>query len=73
MLEQKDGWFVVNVKDARWRGSPEFGMAANFRGRRINAQEFGRNVQRLRIERQFESFGTRMVDDFIWWTHCLQI
>lgn len=30
MLKQEDGWFVVNVKDARWRGSENFGTGANF-------------------------------------------
>jgi uncharacterized cupin superfamily protein len=30
MLEQKDGWFVVNVKDARWARHPLFGRACSF-------------------------------------------
>ncbi len=30
MIEEKGGWFVVNVKDARWAGSDAFGSGANF-------------------------------------------
>ncbi len=30
MLEEKGGWFVVNVKDARWAGSPQFGKRCLF-------------------------------------------
>jgi uncharacterized cupin superfamily protein len=25
MIEERDGWFVVNVKDSRWAGNPAFG------------------------------------------------
>lgn len=30
MIEQKDGWFVKNVRDARWMGNPVFGRAGSF-------------------------------------------
>ena len=30
MIEQKDGWFVVNVKDARWYGNSSFGKVCSF-------------------------------------------
>lgn len=30
MLEERDGWFVVNVKDARWVGSPALGKRCRF-------------------------------------------
>jgi uncharacterized cupin superfamily protein len=30
MLEEKDGWFVVNVRDARWIGHPSFGRNCLF-------------------------------------------
>jgi uncharacterized cupin superfamily protein len=30
MLEERGGWFVVNVKDARWTKSPAFGLRCSF-------------------------------------------
>jgi len=30
MLEEQGGWYVVNVKDANWRGGEQFGNVANF-------------------------------------------
>ena len=30
MVEERDGWFVVNVKDATWKRNATFGMAASF-------------------------------------------
>lgn len=30
MVEERDGWFVVNVKQARWSRSAAFGMACSF-------------------------------------------
>ena len=30
MVEERDGWFVVNVKDARWFGNSAFGKVCNF-------------------------------------------
>ena len=30
MVEERDGWYVVNVKDARWSGNPAFGKACSF-------------------------------------------
>lgn len=30
MLEERDGWFVVNVKDARWFGNSAFGKMCRF-------------------------------------------
>jgi len=30
MIEEKGGWFVVNVKDANWQASEEFGTGCNF-------------------------------------------
>jgi len=30
MVEEKQGWFVLNVKDARWRTSDDFGLGASF-------------------------------------------
>ena len=30
MLEEREGWFVVNVKDTQWRRNPAFGMGCNF-------------------------------------------
>ena len=30
MLEEKDGWYIVNVKDAPWSTSPEFGQVCSF-------------------------------------------
>jgi uncharacterized cupin superfamily protein len=30
MIEQQEGWYVVNVKDARWMGSPAFGSVCMF-------------------------------------------
>ena len=30
MLEEREGWFVVNVKDARWFGNPAFGKMCKF-------------------------------------------
>ena len=30
MLEERDGWFVVNVKDARWLGNSAFGKMCKF-------------------------------------------
>ncbi len=30
MVEQKDGWFVVNVADAQWVGNEEFGRRIRF-------------------------------------------
>jgi uncharacterized cupin superfamily protein len=29
-MDERDGWFVQNVKDAHWIGSPEFGRSAIF-------------------------------------------
>lgn len=34
MLEQKDGWLVVNVRDAQWVEHPLFGRRASFEGNR---------------------------------------
>ena len=30
MIEERDGWFVVNVKDTPWYGTPEFGKVCIF-------------------------------------------
>ena len=30
MVEERDGWFVVNVKDARWFGNAAFGKMCSF-------------------------------------------
>jgi uncharacterized cupin superfamily protein len=30
MVEERGGWFVVNVKDAQWRQSPAFGKRVGF-------------------------------------------
>ncbi len=30
MLEEREGWYVVNVKDARWYGNLAFGKVCNF-------------------------------------------
>lgn len=30
MLEEREGWHVVNVKDARWYGNPAFGKVCSF-------------------------------------------
>lgn len=30
MLEQRTGWFVVNVKDADWKANPAFGRRCSF-------------------------------------------
>ena len=30
MIEQRDGWFVVNVKDTPWYGTPAFGKVCIF-------------------------------------------
>lgn len=30
MVEEREGWFVVNVKDAAWYGSPQLGKICNF-------------------------------------------
>ena len=30
MLEQRGGWFVTNVKDARWYGNAAFGKTCSF-------------------------------------------
>jgi len=30
MVEERGGWFVVNVKDAQWRTHPHFGHGCNF-------------------------------------------
>ena len=30
MIEERDGWFVVNVRKARWYGSPAFGQVCVF-------------------------------------------
>jgi len=30
MLEERGGWFVVNVKDAKWAQSPDFGRRCKF-------------------------------------------
>jgi uncharacterized cupin superfamily protein len=30
MLEEKSGWYVLNVKDARWVGTPDFGKRCRF-------------------------------------------
>ena len=33
MIEERDGWFVVNVKDAQWHGTPAFGRVCSFEDR----------------------------------------
>ncbi len=30
MVEEKDGWFVVNIKEAQWGKHPAFGLRCNF-------------------------------------------
>jgi uncharacterized cupin superfamily protein len=30
MVEERSGWYVVNVRDARWVGSPDFGKRCIF-------------------------------------------
>ena len=30
MLEERGGWFIKNVRDARWVGNPEFGKRVRF-------------------------------------------
>ena len=30
MIEEREGWFVVNVKDARWYVNPNFGKVCSF-------------------------------------------
>jgi uncharacterized cupin superfamily protein len=30
MVEERGGWFVVNVRDARWRSHPNFGRRCSF-------------------------------------------
>jgi len=30
MIEERDGWFVVNVKDATWSRHPDFGRSCSF-------------------------------------------
>jgi uncharacterized cupin superfamily protein len=32
MVEERDGWFVVNVKEATWWGHPAFGRGCSFEG-----------------------------------------
>jgi uncharacterized cupin superfamily protein len=32
MVEEQSGWFIVNVKDARWVGHPDFGKRCLFEG-----------------------------------------
>jgi len=30
MIEEREGWFVVNVRDAKWVGAPHFGKRCSF-------------------------------------------
>ena len=30
MLEERDGWFVVNVRNSKWRENPVFGRVCGF-------------------------------------------
>ncbi|MDH3626371.1 MAG: cupin domain-containing protein [Acidobacteriota bacterium] len=48
MIEEKDGWHIVNVKDARWfGGATKFGSACNFETESGRFEEFGVNLFRL--------------------------
>ena len=33
MIVEQGGWFVVNVRDARWVASPDFGQRCLFEGK----------------------------------------
>ena len=64
MLEQRDGWFVVNVCDARWHSHPLFGKRAAFElhgrfpqtGIRLMLLEPGRPACRYHRENAQEDF-----------------
>ena len=32
MIEEREGWFVVNVARAHWHGHPQFGLRCSFEG-----------------------------------------
>jgi uncharacterized cupin superfamily protein len=42
-----EGWFVVNVRDARWARSPAFGWACPFEGQEAWFRQFGINLRVL--------------------------
>ncbi|HEY7196558.1 MAG TPA: cupin domain-containing protein [Gaiellaceae bacterium] len=46
LVPESDGWFVLNVRDAPWRESKDFGSATRFEGRRF-FPEIGINVRVL--------------------------
>lgn len=44
MVEECDGWYVVNVKDARWANRPPFGKICIFEKQREPFPDFGANL-----------------------------
>lgn len=64
MVEERAGWFVVNVSEARWRKNPAFGMGCDFEkagkfpqtGVRIAVVEPGKPVCRYHRESAQEDF-----------------
>lgn len=65
MVEEREGWFVVNVRDARWYASDEFGKVCSFEdpkspfpqtGIRLNVLEPGKPACRYHRENAQEDF-----------------
>ena len=64
MIEERGGWFVVNVKDANWKANPAFGRGCNFElegrfpqtGVRIHVLEPGKSNCRYHREEAQEDF-----------------
>ena len=44
MVEERDGWYVVNVADARWFESPDFGRRAIFEREGYSFPQTGVNI-----------------------------
>ena len=47
MLAEKEGWYVVNVKDARWVASPDFGRRCLFEKEGESFSDIGINLMLL--------------------------
>ena len=45
-VPEGDGWFILNLSDARWRNNPRFGVACGFEGD-ARFPDFGVNVHVL--------------------------
>ena len=41
MVEEKSGWYVVNIKDIRWSKSPEYGQVGSFENEGVRFPQTG--------------------------------